>query len=140
MKTKYWLLLPLLIIPVFLFSCAGPPTLSKSPTTDTLSLSVNYVGTPTPVTGVGAFYDYSQPSTIINGSVTTINSYTSTPISIPGGPWSFSDYTHDTLGFSITITSSLSSPMTFNYQLDSISGGGVVTPPSNVFTSGRISF
>lgn len=134
MKTKYWLLLPLLIVPVLLLSCAGPPTLSKSPTTDTLSFALPS-GAP-PASGMGGFYDYSQPSTVINGGVTTINSYTETTFSFPGGPYSFSDYTHDTVGFSVTITSG-TLPVTFTYQIDSIAGSGVANP---TYTSGRISF
>ena len=130
MKIKYGLCL---FVPLLVLGCAGPPTLSKSPTTDTLSFAVSGGAT---AAGTGAFYDYSQPSTVISGAVTTINSYTATPISFPGGPYSFSDYTHDTVGFSVTITSG-TLPVTFTYQLDSISGGGVANP---TYTSGRISF
>ncbi|HJT25733.1 MAG TPA: hypothetical protein VJ873_14250 [bacterium] len=128
MKIKFGFFLS---VPLLLLSCAGPPTLSKSSTTDTLSFSV--IGT-TSATGTGGFYDYSLPSTVISGGVTTINSYTETPISFPGGPFSFSDYTHDTLGFSITITGG---PVTFSYQLDTVSQAVTVT---TTYTSGRTSF
>lgn len=128
MKIKYGFFFS---IPLFLLSCAGPPTLSKSATTDTLSFAVSGGST---ATGTGAFYDYSQPSTVVSGGVTNITSYTATPISFPGGPFSFSDMTHDTLGFAITITSG-TTPVTFTYQLDSLSGTGVTNPTT--YTSGR---
>jgi len=135
MKTRYWISF---FLPLLLLGCAGPPTLSKSPVTDNLSLSV--VGTAPPsFAGTGAFYDYSQPSTVISGGVTSITSYTATPISYPGGPWSFSDMTHDTLGFSVTFTG-VTSPVTLSYQLDGISGSAIVTSSNYTYTSGRISF
>ena len=134
MKKTIWLFLPLLAVPILLFSCAGPPTLSKSAVTDTLTLSIPSGGPAS--SGTGVFYDYSQSSTIISGGVTSITSYTPTTITFPGGPFTFSDMTHDTLGFSITVTSG-PIPVTFNYQLDGISGSGVANPS---YTSGRISF
>ncbi|GEM_PF-7020146 len=138
MKKKYCLVLSVLILPALFFGCAGPPTLSKSAVVDTMSLTV--VGTPQPsLAGTGAFYDYSQPSTVVSGGVTSITSYTATAITYPGGPWSFSDMTHDTLGFSITITG-VTSAVTFGYQLDGVSGTAIVNPPGYTYTSGRISF
>ena len=130
MKTPYWLLF---FLPLLLLSCAGPPTLSKSTVTDSLTLSASGSSS---ATGVGTFYDYSQPSTVYSPGVTSITSYTPYAISFPGGPFTFTDMTHDTLGFSITITSG-TTPVTFTYQLDGISGSGVANP---IFTSGRISF
>ncbi len=118
-------------MPIFLMSCAGPPTLPKNTTTDTLSISLP-TGAP-PATGTGAFYDYSQTTTNSNG-VTSISSYISTPINFPGGPWTSNDYTHDSLGFAITFTSG---PVTFNYQLDNNTGTAIANP---AYTSGRFSF
>lgn len=137
MRTPYWLIF---FLPLLLLSCAGPPTLSKSTVTDSLTLSL--ASGASPASGTGAFYDYSQPSTVISGGVTSITSYTATAITFPGGPFIFTDMSHDTLGFSVTITSPnpLTTPVTLNYQLDGISGSGTVVPPSNVYTSGRISF
>jgi hypothetical protein len=149
MKKSYWfaVLIPVLAL-VFLLSCAGPPTLPKTGTTDTLTLSLPN-GAPA-ASGSGAFYDYSQPSTTCSGCVTTVSggttsvsggttniaTYTETPFNFPGGPYSFSDQTHDTLGFAITITSG-PVPVTFNYQLDGTSGSAVANP---TYTSGRFSF
>lgn len=116
---------------LFWVSCAGPPTLSKSPTTDTLTFSLSSGSAA--VTGTGAFYDYSQASTISSG-VTSITTYTSIPITCPGGPWTSNDNTHDSLGFAITFTTG---PVTFNYQLDNNSGTAVANPS---YTSGRFSF
>ena len=128
MKKSYW---PFLGASIFLMSCAGPPTLPKNPTTDTLTLSLA-TGSAA-VTGTGAFYDYSQSTTISSG-VTSIVSYSSVPITCPGGPFTSSDYSHDSLGFAITFTSG---PITFSYQLDGSSGSGVANPS---YTSGRFSF
>lgn len=127
--------LPLLFLPLFFLFLAGCPYTS-SPTqpqvNDTLSIApVSVTGS---VTGAGTFYDYSRPSTVAGTSY----SYTFTNFSFgsTGGTWTFSDYAHDTLGFAVTF-SGTSGPVTFNYQLDTLSGTGVANPG---FNSGQISF
>lgn len=94
---------------------------SKPQVSDTLSISpVSVTG---PVTATGAFYDYSQNTSMPFTFVA--------PASYGG---TFTDYAHDTIGFAVTFSSG---PVTFNYQLDTLTSTAVANPS---FNSGQISF
>jgi hypothetical protein len=103
------------IVSLALTGC-GLPSSPKPAVTDTLTL----LG-PSTISGTGIFYNYSQGTTFL--------------ISFPNLPFSNSyyDFSHDTLGFSVTF----SAPTTFTYQLDSSSVSATATP---AYTSPRMQF